>query len=428
MRFAIATSSGTIWLNPNPTTFRDAASNLHAFSNEGRSRQRYRKMLGAVEYSTAPRLRECYGWKSISGRELCTMPSILHPPEHLVFNFAFQAQSAITDGIPLPDDRVRMENKEASAPGSDSNHAELQDLNLKRSHSGAFASDNMSSNSYLLLPRPVNPEQPLPPVSDGPSPSESQEFKAKSQIVAHSNAFSEKDDDWLFDHTKIILRIGNDYFAASSQQRESQLKNLDHSSLDLTLIPRHHYCPEFKLGISKAPETLSLNDVYLEQPSLISWDAKDPNPTSIADLVLREAEICETLKKHPHPNIVRYFGCLGEDDKIVGLVLGKYTSKLSDKVADSTPDQRVKLYEGVERGVRHLHQIGLIHNDLNPANIMLDGDIPVIIDFGSCRLRGEKMGDKRGTFGWELEEVELAAPENDFYSLEKSKEYIVHNC
>ncbi|KAG4291582.1 serine/threonine kinase [Fusarium proliferatum] len=196
---------------------------------------------------------------------------------------------------------------------------------------------------------------PSPPVSDGCAPAGSQEFKAKSQIVAHSEAFSEKDDDWLFDHTKIILRIGNDYFAASSQQRESRLKNLDHSSLDLTLIPRHHYCPKLEKGISKAPETLSLDDVYLKQPSLISWDAKDPNPTSIADLVLQEAEICETLKNHPHPNIVRYFGCLGDDDKIVGLVLGKYTSKLSDKVADSTPDQRVKLYEGAERGVRHLH-------------------------------------------------------------------------
>ncbi|KAF5638961.1 uncharacterized protein FTJAE_5032 [Fusarium tjaetaba] len=261
-------------------------------------------------------------------------------------------------------------NNESSARDSDNNHAELQDINLKRSHSGAFAIDDMSSNSYpsdLASPSLAKPEQPSPPVSDGSTPAKSQEFKAKSQIIAH----------------------------------------------------------KFIKGISKAPETLSLDDVYLKQPSLISWDTKHPNPTSIADLVLQEAEICETLKKHPHPNIVRYFGCLGEDDKIVGLVLGKYTSKLSDKVADSTPDQRVKLYEGVERGVRHLHQIGLIHNDLNPANIMLDGNIPVIIDFDSCRLRGEKMGDKRVTFGRELEEAELAAPENDLHGLEKLKEYIV---
>ncbi|KAF5573475.1 serine threonine kinase [Fusarium pseudocircinatum] len=202
-------------------------------------------------------------------------------------------------------------NKEASAPDSDNDHAKLQDINLKR------------------------------------------KFKAKSQIVAHSEVFSEKNDDWLFDHTKFILRIGNDYFAASSQQRESQLKNLDRSSPDLTLIPRHHYCPEFKQGISKAPDTLSLHDVYLKRPSLISWDAKDPNPTSIADLVLQEADIFETLKKHPHPK----------------------------------------------------------HRAI----------------FRMLRLRGEKMGDKRGTFGWELEQAELAALENDFHGLKRLKEYIVHN-
>ncbi|KAF5689155.1 hypothetical protein FDENT_4519 [Fusarium denticulatum] len=81
MRFAIDSSSDPVWLNPNPTSFHDAASNLHAFSDKGRSRQVYRKMQGAAEYCNAPRLRECYGWTSINGKELCTMPSVLHPPE-----------------------------------------------------------------------------------------------------------------------------------------------------------------------------------------------------------------------------------------------------------------------------------------------------------------------------------------------------------
>ncbi|WXC67137.1 hypothetical protein SNK03_012906 [Fusarium graminearum] len=81
MRYVINNSSDPIWLHPNPTTFREAASNLHAFSDEGRSRQLYRKMPGAVEYNTAPRLRECYGWARISGRELCAIPAHLRPPE-----------------------------------------------------------------------------------------------------------------------------------------------------------------------------------------------------------------------------------------------------------------------------------------------------------------------------------------------------------
>ena len=46
--------------------------------------------------------------------------------------------------------------------------------------------------------------------------------------------------------------------------------------------------------------------------------------------------------------------------------------------------------ERVESGIRHLHSLGLIHNDINPSNIMLDGEIP-IIDFGSCQREGESL-------------------------------------
>ncbi|KAG8670386.1 hypothetical protein FPOAC2_09742 [Fusarium poae] len=81
MRHAINDSPDPIWLHPNPTTFRDAASNLNAFSNEGRSRKLYRKTPGAVEYNTAPRLRECYGWTQLSGKELRAVPANLRPLE-----------------------------------------------------------------------------------------------------------------------------------------------------------------------------------------------------------------------------------------------------------------------------------------------------------------------------------------------------------
>ncbi|KAG6292384.1 hypothetical protein E4U45_006966 [Claviceps purpurea] len=79
MRFAIENSSDTIWLHPDPKTHHEGLYNLHAFSDEGRSRQRYRDMPGAVTYSTAPRLRECYGWMSISGQDVLTMYKALRP-------------------------------------------------------------------------------------------------------------------------------------------------------------------------------------------------------------------------------------------------------------------------------------------------------------------------------------------------------------
>ena len=39
--------------------------------------------------------------------------------------------------------------------------------------------------------------------------------------------------------------------------------------------------------------------------------------------------------------------------------------------------------------------------------------------------RGEKLGDKAGTFPWGLEGAEFATPGNDFHGLEKIRELIL---
>ena len=60
--------------------------------------------------------------------------------------------------------------------------------------------------------------------------------------------------------------------------------------------------------------------------------------------------------------------------------------------------------------VAHLHALGLAHNDINPANVMLDGaGAPVLIDFGSCRPFGERL-ESTGTPGW-MEDEEFATSE-----------------
>ena len=39
---------------------------------------------------------------------------------------------------------------------------------------------------------------------------------------------------------------------------------------------------------------------------------------------------------------------------------------------------------GIESGIRHLYSLGLVYNNINPSNIMLDGNQVIIIDFSSC--------------------------------------------
>jgi len=89
---------------------------------------------------------------------------------------------------------------------------------------------------------------------------------------------------------------------------------------------------------------------------------------------------------------------------------------------DGTHFDRQRCLRGIEAGVSHLHGLGLIHNDINPENIMMDGvgdDMePVIIDSDSCRKEDEKLGSK---FGWVVDD-EYAKRENGDYGISKVRD------
>ncbi|KAK4182439.1 hypothetical protein QBC35DRAFT_509984 [Podospora australis] len=74
---------------------------------------------------------------------------------------------------------------------------------------------------------------------------------------------------------------------------------------------------------------------------------------------------------------------------------------------------------GIKSGIQHLHALGLVHNDINPSNIMLDGDKAVIIDFDSCRRIGESLEDVGRTYEWYGKQVKTALPQNDLDALEE---------
>jgi serine/threonine protein kinase len=84
---------------------------------------------------------------------------------------------------------------------------------------------------------------------------------------------------------------------------------------------------------------------------------------------------------------------------------------------DKVEFDRAFVQRDIEAGVEYMHKLGLVHGDLNPTNIMFDGDSAVIIDFESCKKQGEKLGAKGGTPGWDLADAEYARRENDLYSL-----------
>jgi serine/threonine protein kinase len=241
-------------------------------------------------------------------------------------------------------------------------------------------------------------------------------------MVEHAEQWVEKDGDFVFDKTKIILRRGDSVFMATTDKMESGLKESDLKELDRIRIPPEHFCPAFRDGLTLASKPVSA-EIYVKRPRLLSWHPEDDG--SIAALVLQEAEVCELLRQHPHPNIAQYHGCLVDSGRITGLCFTNYTSDLQKTLTerkDISEKEKVAYSKGIEDGIRHLHQLGLAHNDINPSNIMMAGEKPVVIDFDSMRPIGEKLAEKGGTFQWELEGAEFSEPENDWHGLNKIQE------
>ncbi|CAG7959108.1 unnamed protein product [Penicillium olsonii] len=206
-----------------------------------------------------------------------------------------------------------------------------------------------------------------------------------------------EDSKMVFSCTAIVAYDGQTAYHGTTTARK---KDLDEQAVLKTLkpIPREHICPQFNRNLTRAPE------VYIKKPVLgayLPWFK-----TTIADFVLHEAEIYETLREHPHPALGRSLGCIvGEDGRITGLALVKYEKTLFERafrMASFGEEEEARCIEAVEAGLQHLHSLGLAHNDLSPLNVMFtDEGKAVLIDFDACHPIGTKL-IKGGSVGeWE---------------------------
>ncbi|KJZ71639.1 hypothetical protein HIM_08951 [Hirsutella minnesotensis 3608] len=238
------------------------------------------------------------------------------------------------------------------------------------------------------------------------------------EICEKGEVFVDKDDDIVFDHIKIILRGANsEYFYAKTHQRLFGSAKVEVNELDTIRIPADHIWPLANPKFTRAPDPLPSTS-YLKRPSLLYYESCSDD-FDFARHIVTEVEACEVLRMHPDPNIVQYLGCTVKDGRVTGLGFAKYSLTLSQILNDGTPFNLARCLNGIEAGVYHMHNLGLVHNDLNPSNIMMDGDNPVIIDFDSCKREGDKLGSKVGTDGWTLDDEDYAKRENDLYSLSK---------
>ncbi|KAI0805766.1 kinase-like domain-containing protein [Xylaria sp. FL0064] len=151
----------------------------------------------------------------------------------------------------------------------------------------------------------------------------------------------------------------------------------------------------------------------------------------------QEIEMCEILRRHPHPNIALYYGCCANCGRATALCFKKYKATLMELVNPQHLDKRQFMLGGrpsvsddirsglvaLQGALNHLHSLGFAHNDVNPMNVMMDGESGtwVLVDFGSCRRIGESLQATKAkrTHGWHDPNMNIASAMNDWEAFEE---------
>ncbi len=118
-------------------------------------------------------------------------------------------------------------------------------------------------------------------------------------------------------------------------------------------------------------------------------------------MLQKEASI---LKRVVNRNIVSFID-ESQDDEVYYYVMEKINGLNLFELCNGKPlnmKEGTRIMIEICNGMKYLHDFNIIHRDLNPKNIMMDGDTPVIIDFSSAetlqtkdeviKIKGSKIG------------------------------------
>ncbi|KAJ5946084.1 hypothetical protein N7454_002923 [Penicillium verhagenii] len=258
------------------------------------------------------------------------------------------------------------------------------------------------------------------------------------EILERNEVYEDSDEGFHLAGILVVYQMKWNLYHAMLKAKNSNHSTINAEDLQNVIqIPVAAYNPKYSIEFTEARETMP-NDVFVKRPQLISYDrvSQSPQPNLIAENMLKEARLYELLMRNPHLNIATYLGCQVSNGTITGLCLKKYSHTLMKEVnphshmkrklrATRVPDKAYSLVlTDVESGIKHLHSLGLVHNDLNSSNIMIDNDRGIIIDLDSCRRLGESLEGAGRTFEWYDEKVQRSRFDNDLKALEEIRTWL----
>ncbi len=185
---------------------------------------------------------------------------------------------------------------------------------------------------------------------------------------------------------------------------------------DLPPMLLGRYVPIRKLGKGAMGVVYLANDTELDRPVAIKFSLRPENKV----LEKRFELEARSLARLDHPGVVKIYSH-GVDETQLYLVLEFIEGK---NLLKASIDDPLKLMMYVAEALHAVHEEGLFHRDVKPANILLsETGRPVLVDFGIAFDEDEERLTKTGALvgtplysAPELLKGECASRASDFYS------------
>jgi eukaryotic-like serine/threonine-protein kinase len=155
-------------------------------------------------------------------------------------------------------------------------------------------------------------------------------------------------------------------------------------------------------------------DPELDRPVAIKVIREEVHEQEVLDRFFREARAAAALR---HANIITVYASGQQDHKpyiAMEYIEGESLSEIIKQRRNLPLADKVSYLEQVCAGLAFAHKAGIVHRDVKPANIMIDGEGVVrILDFGIARIEGSAMtqdGTMMGSLNYMSPEQMLGKP------------------
>jgi eukaryotic-like serine/threonine-protein kinase len=136
-------------------------------------------------------------------------------------------------------------------------------------------------------------------------------------------------------------------------------------------------------------------DGAFSQQVALKWLRGDRPVPGGREALARERELLASLD---HPHIARLIDGGQTDDGMLWFAMDLAEGETVDRhAANLALRDRLALVAKLCRAVHHAHRRGLIHGDIKPSNVLVDGrGEPRLVDFGISRMKGGGLGSSYG--------------------------------